>query len=91
MESLLQGCSVVGHTTRSDLKVMEMESWAGFKTVIDISRSRVYRDELNRIQGLKKLAAKHLSHSIQKSSHCSVEDAIATMRLFLLHKTAILR
>lgn len=91
VESLLRNCSVVGHTTHSDLKVMEMEGWKGFRSVIDISKCSVYRDEQNRIQGLKKLAAKHLSHSIQKSSHCSVEDASATMKLFLLNKPTILR
>lgn len=76
----------MGHTISSDLKVMGMEGWAGFKSIVDISKMSTFKDEENRIQSLKKLALKYLGLTIQTGSHTSLEDAQATMDLFLYHR-----
>lgn len=86
MESVLRNTILVGHTIQSDLKVMGMEGWEGFKSIVDISKMPAFKDE-NRVQSLRKLAMKHLGMTIQTGSHSSLEDAQATMDLFLLQKT----
>lgn len=87
VESILKNTILVGHTISSDLKVMEMEMWSGFKSIVDIAKIPTFKDEENRVQSLKKMALKYLGKTIQTGSHSSLEDAKTTMDLFLLHRS----
>lgn len=81
---------LIGHTIGKDLGVLGLEGWRGLKGKIDIADSRAYSDKGKRVS-LKNLTFKHLGQIIQETWHSSIQDATATMNLFLKNKTPILR
>lgn len=89
VEKVLVRKCVVGHTLWKDLEVMGMSNWSGFKGLIDISKYSQYQ-EGGKLQSLKRLAAVFLEKDIQLGTHSSLQDAKATMSLFLLRKQKIL-
>lgn len=89
VEKILVRKCVVGHTLWKDLEVMGMSKWSGFKTVIDISKYSQYQEN-GKLQSLKRLALVFLEKEIQTGAHSSLQDAKATMSLFLLRKQKIL-
>jgi|688.fasta_scaffold327896_1 hypothetical protein len=76
---------VIGHTIDKDLEVCGLKKWTGFKKIIDIADTHPYSPAGKRIS-LKKLSYNNLGKVIQEGWHSSVEDANATMQLFLKHK-----
>lgn len=81
---------VIGHTVDKDLSVCGLKEWTGFKKVIDIADAHAYSPGGKRL-ALKRLAFNHLGKVIQEGWHSSVEDAQATMQLFLKNKQEILK
>jgi RNA exonuclease 4 len=80
---------LVGHTLYKDLEVMRMTGWKGIKSMVDVSRYSQYK-EGGKVQALKKLTAVFLGRDIQIGKHSSLQDAKATMELFILRKDKIL-
>jgi len=82
--ALLKGRIVVGHAVHHDFKAMLFQH--PHHMIRDTS---VFFKKLNnyRTPSLKKLASDYLDISIQSGEHSSVEDARATMKLYLLYQT----
>ena len=68
---------------------MGMSKWNGFKSLIDINKYSQYQ-ESGKLQSLKRLASVFLEKEIQTGTHSSLQDAKATMKLFVLRKQKIL-
>ena len=83
---------MVGHTVHKDLEVTGLTGWKGIAAQIDIALFTEYKDKHNgKAIGLKKLSVDHLNRNIQVGWHSSVEDSLATIDLFKLHKKKILK
>jgi inhibitor of KinA sporulation pathway (predicted exonuclease) len=52
----------------------------------DTSLYAPFRNKVGKASKLKNLALEHLAMNIQEGHHSSVDDAIAAMKLFQLHK-----
>jgi RNA exonuclease 4 len=81
---------VVGHTTAKDLEICHLKGWKGIRKAIDIADCSAYSPGGKRLS-LKNLALSHLGKGIQEGWHSSLEDAKATMQLFLKNKHLILK
>ena len=82
---------VVGHTIRKDIEVCGLKDWKGWKALIDINDYQEFKEKNGKLISLKNLTSRHLGRSIQEARHSSVEDAVATMDLFLLRRSQILK
>jgi len=84
--SLLKDRVLVGHAIANDLKVLYLTH--PIREIRDTAKYFSPEDYGGRGQApsLKKLTQHHLGIKIQKSSHDSVEDARAAMRLYMLFK-----
>lgn len=80
---------VVGHALHHDINFLRPINFTAYETR-DTQLSPHYQNCLGTAQpGLKKLSEKILHWNIQGDDHSSVEDAQATMRLYLLQRDAI--
>lgn len=68
---------------------MGMTNWSQLKRQIDISQHPFYQ-EGGKLQSLRKLSSVFLQKEIQVGRHSSLQDAKATMELFLFRKGKIL-
>ncbi|KAK9814419.1 hypothetical protein WJX72_005710 [[Myrmecia] bisecta] len=78
---LLEGKIVVGHTINKDLAVLRARDVAD--EVVDVSAFREFKTEMGQRRALKQLAREYLRRVIQVGPHDPVEDARATMDLYL--------
>ena len=81
---------LVGHTINKDIGVCGLGQWKGWKALVDIAEYPPYKEGNGKLISLKNLTMKHLGKSIQGDRHSSVEDATATMNLYLLNRSPIL-
>lgn len=82
---ILDGRILVGHSIKNDLDALLLSHPK--MSIRDTSRYPPFRElSKGRSPALKKLAAEVLNIEIQGASHSSVEDSIATMLLFRLHR-----
>ena len=78
VRGLLRGKIIVGHSLEHDFAVMYY-----YPPKRNTRDTALYFKEGNKKPSLKSLVEKHLGKSIQTGEHRSVEDAKATMELYL--------
>jgi len=89
---MTQASKIVGHTLINDLKVLEVEDNPEITSkVLDLRDISRYQNERRQPLGLKKLAWEHLGMKIQDGSHSSLEDARASLALYLLDNGKLLK
>ncbi|XP_043841141.1 RNA exonuclease 4 [Dromiciops gliroides] len=82
---LLQGRILVGHALHNDLKVLLLDHPK--KKIRDTQKYKPFRTQVKSGRpSLKLLSEKILGVKIQQSEHCSIQDAQAAMRLYIMVK-----
>lgn len=85
VKETINGKLLVGHSIINDFKVLGFTHPNVFTVDLNSSSLRSMLKSLptaGRKTGLRSLAYDHLNMIIQKTTHCSVEDSIATMEVF---------
>ena len=83
---LMESRRIIGHAVHNDLNALQLIHPPHL--IRDTAKYPPYLRESGKPMSLKDLALRHLGTSIQGGSHSSVDDARATMGLYLLHKKA---
>lgn len=84
---IIKGRILVGHAVQNDLKVLFLSHKRSM--IRDTSTYKPFQELCKtKRPSLKKLSRMILDVAVQKSSHDSVEDAQAAMKLFMLHRQA---
>ncbi|XP_075415961.1 RNA exonuclease 4 [Tenrec ecaudatus] len=80
---LLEGRLLVGHALHNDLKVLFLDHPR--KKIRDTQKYKPFKLQVKSGQpSLKLLSEKILGLRVQRSEHCSIQDAQAAMRLYIL-------
>lgn len=83
--AMLKGRILVGHALRNDLKVLFLEHPK--KKIRDTQKFKPFRSLVKSARpSLKQLSEKILGLRVQQAEHCSVQDAQAAMRLYIMVK-----
>ncbi|XP_006900684.1 PREDICTED: RNA exonuclease 4 [Elephantulus edwardii] len=84
---MLKGRILVGHALHNDLKVLFLDHPK--KQTRDTQKYKPFKRQVNSGRpSLKLLSEKILGITVQQSEHCSVQDAQAAMRLYVMVKKA---
>lgn len=82
---MLKGRILVGHALHNDLKVLFLDHPK--KKIRDTQKFKPFRSRVKSGRpSLKRLSEKILGIKVQQAEHCSVQDAQAAMRLYILVK-----
>lgn len=82
---LLKGRILVGHALRNDLKVLFLDHPK--KKIRDTQKYKPFKSQVKSGRpSLKLLAERVLGIRVQQTEHCSIQDAQAAMRLYVLVK-----
>lgn len=82
---ILKGRILVGHALHNDLKVLFLDHPK--KKIRDTQKFRPFKSRVKSGRpSLKRLSEKILGIRIQRAEHCSVQDAQAAMRLYIMVK-----
>ncbi|XP_068925354.1 RNA exonuclease 4 [Petaurus breviceps papuanus] len=82
---LLKGRILVGHALHNDLKILLLDHPK--KKIRDTQKYKPFRTQVKSGRpSLKLLSEKILGIKIQQSEHCSIQDAQAAMRLYVMVK-----
>ncbi|XP_044517231.1 RNA exonuclease 4 [Gracilinanus agilis] len=82
---LLKGRILVGHALHNDLKILLLDHPK--KKIRDTQKYKPFRTQVKTGRpSLKLLSQKILGIRIQQSEHCSIQDAQAAMRLYIMVK-----
>lgn len=83
--AMLKGRILVGHALCNDLKVLFLEHPK--KKIRDTQKFKPFRSLVKSARpSLKRLSEKILGLRVQQAEHCSVQDAQAAMRLYIMVK-----
>jgi len=82
---MLKGRILVGHALRNDLKVLFLDHPK--KKIRDTQKYKPFKSQVKSGRpSLRLLAERILGISVQQVEHCSIQDAQAAMRLYVLVK-----
>ncbi|XP_052037882.1 RNA exonuclease 4 [Apodemus sylvaticus] len=82
---MLKGRILVGHALHNDLKVLFLDHPK--KKIRDTQKFKPFRSRVKSGRpSLKRLSEKILGIKVQQAEHCSVQDAQAAMRLYIMVK-----
>ncbi|KAM5298556.1 RNA exonuclease 4 [Ctenodactylus gundi] len=82
---MLQGRVLVGHALHNDLKVLLLDHPK--KKIRDTQKYKPFKSQVKSPRpSLKLLSEKILGIKVQQAEHCSIQDAQAAMRLYVLVK-----
>ncbi|XP_027278803.1 RNA exonuclease 4 isoform X3 [Cricetulus griseus] len=82
---MLKGRTLVGHALHNDLKVLFLDHPK--KKIRDTQKFKPFRSQVRSGKpSLKQLSEKILGIRVQQAEHCSVQDAQAAMRLYIMAK-----
>ncbi|XP_027725506.1 RNA exonuclease 4 [Vombatus ursinus] len=85
VSELLKGRILVGHALHNDLKILLLDHPK--KKIRDTQKYKPFRTQVKSGRpSLKLLSEKILGIKIQQSEHCSIQDAQAAMRLYVMVK-----
>lgn len=82
---MLKGRILVGHALHNDLKVLFLDHPK--KKIRDTQKFKPFRSRVKSGRpSLKRLSEKILGIRVQQAEHCSIQDAQAAMRLYVMVK-----